>query len=71
MQSLRSYDDAVVWSWIIIAVCYGFAALLLRLMGGFNSAGDAIANWGRSASARRIRRLGHTPNSYAHSRVKR
>jgi hypothetical protein len=71
MQSSRSYDDAVVWSWIIIVVCYGFAALFLRLIGGFNSAGDAIANWGRSAATRRIRRQGHTPTTYVHSRVRR
>ena len=71
MQFARSYHDAAVWSWIIIAVCYGFAALFLRLLGGFNSAGDAISNWGRSSSVRRLRRSGHSPRSYARARLKR
>jgi hypothetical protein len=61
----------VVWTWILIIACYAFAALFLRLIGGFNAAGDAIANWGRNASTRRIRRRGHTPQTYAQSRLKR
>jgi hypothetical protein len=69
---LRSYDDGVaVWNWIIIVVCYGFAALFLRLIGGFNSAGDAIRGWGHSSSVKRLRRSGHTPRTYAQSRLKR
>jgi hypothetical protein len=60
-----------VWNWIVIVVCYGFAALFLRLIGGFNAAGDAIANWGRRSSTRRFQRQGLTPSSYAKSRLKR
>jgi hypothetical protein len=60
-----------VWTWIIIVAGYSFAALFLRLIGGFNSAADAIASWGRRSSARRIRRLGHTPGTFARSRVNR
>jgi hypothetical protein len=62
---------AAVWTWILIVACYGFAALFLRLIGGFNAAGDAIANWGRHAARRRIRREGHTPRTFAESRLKR
>jgi hypothetical protein len=60
-----------VWSWVIIVAGYGFAAFFLRLIGGFNAAGDAIANWGRNSSARRLQRSGKSPTSYAHSRLKR
>ncbi|HEY3069662.1 MAG TPA: hypothetical protein VGJ34_05045 [Gaiellaceae bacterium] len=60
-----------MWNWIVIVVCYGFAALFLRLIGGFNAAGDAIANWGRRSSTRRFRRQGVTPSTYAKSRLKR
>ena len=60
-----------MWNWIVIVGCYAFPALFLRLIGGFNSAADAIANWGRSASARRIRRSGLTASTYARSRLKR
>jgi hypothetical protein len=60
-----------VWTWVLIVGCYAFAALFLRLIGGFNAAGDAIANWGKHAATRRIRRQGHTARSYAESRLKR
>ena len=60
-----------VWNWVVIVGCYAFAALFLRLIGGFNSAADAISTWGRSSSARRIWRSGHTPSTFARSRVKR
>jgi hypothetical protein len=60
-----------VWNWVVIVGCYAFAALFLRLIGGFNSAADAIANWGRTTSVRRIRRGGHTADTYARERLKR
>jgi hypothetical protein len=60
-----------MWTWVIIVAGYGFSALFLRLMGGFNSAGDAIANWGRSSSSKRLRKSGQSPSSYARSRLNR
>jgi hypothetical protein len=59
----------VVWNWVIIVGGYAFAAFLLRLIGGFNAAGDAISKWGRSSSARRLAKSGHSPSSYARSRL--
>ncbi|MEO8291440.1 MAG: hypothetical protein ABI649_10660 [Gaiellaceae bacterium] len=53
----------------VILGCYLFAALFLRLLGGFNSAADAISAWGRGSSLRRLRRRGETPRSYARSRI--
>jgi hypothetical protein len=55
------YDRIAVWDWLIILACYGFAALFLRLLGGFNAAADAIAGWGRRASLRRLTRLRWVP----------
>jgi hypothetical protein len=60
-----------VWNWVVIVAGYGFAAFFLRLIGGFNAAGDAMANWGRRASERRLRRSGESPASYARSRLSR
>jgi hypothetical protein len=60
-----------VWNWVIIAACYGFAACFLRLIGGFNSAGDALARWGRRTSERRVEKSGESPASYARSRLNR
>jgi hypothetical protein len=70
MPSSRSYDDGV-WTWVIIVAGYGFSAFFLRLIGGFNSAGDAIANWGRRSSVRRLEKAGQSPRSYARSRLER
>jgi hypothetical protein len=72
MPSSQSYDDrAAMWNWIVIVLGYGFAAFFLRLIGGFNAAGDAIQNWARSSSAKRIRRTGRSPGAYARSRLSR
>jgi hypothetical protein len=54
---------------LIIVVCYSFAALVLRFLGGFNAAGDAVSTWGRRSSLRRIRKQGLTLRSYARSRI--
>jgi hypothetical protein len=61
----------VMWNWAIIVGGYAFAAFFLRLIGGFNSAGDAFAKWGRSSSARRMAKTGQSPASYARSRLRR
>jgi hypothetical protein len=60
-----------VWNWVIIVGGYAFAAFFLRLIGGFNSAGDAIARWGRSSSAKRMAKSGQSPATYARSRLPR
>jgi hypothetical protein len=44
-------------------------ALILRYLGGFNSAADAMSNWGRRSSLRRIRKQGLTLRTYARSRI--
>jgi hypothetical protein len=50
-------------------VCYTFAALVLRFLGGFSSAGDAVSTWGRRSSVTALRKRGLTPRSYARSRI--
>jgi hypothetical protein len=61
----------LMWNWAIIVGGYAFAAFFLRLVGGFNSAGDAISKWGRSSSAKRLAKSGESPASYARSRLRR
>jgi hypothetical protein len=60
-----------VWSWIVIVAGYAFSILFFRLVGGINSAADAIQNWGRISSVRRLRKSGHSPGSFARARLKR
>jgi hypothetical protein len=60
---------AAVWDLVIIVACSLFPALVLRWLGGFGAAGDAIANWGRRSSLRRVRRAGHSARSYARARI--
>jgi hypothetical protein len=60
-----------VWSWIVIVVGYAFSIFFFRLVGGINSAADAIQSWGRSSSVRRLRKSGHSPGSFARARLKR
>jgi len=52
-----------------IVACYLVPAFVLRWLGGFNTAADAIATWGRSTSVRKIRRAGETPRTYARARM--
>jgi hypothetical protein len=40
------------WDWILIAIGYGLALFLFRILGGFHAAGDAMRRWGRSRSTR-------------------
>jgi hypothetical protein len=54
---------------VVIVACYLVPALILRAMGGFNSAGDAVSRWGRTSSLRTLRRRGETPRTYARSRI--
>ena len=37
-------------TWAIIIGCYAFAALFFRLLGGLDSAGEAISEWARRLS---------------------
>ena len=60
-----------MWNWVVIIGGYLFAALFLRLLGGFNSAGAALANWGRRSAANKMARSGESPASYARSRLGR
>jgi hypothetical protein len=66
---LQSYDDRSVWNLLIIVACYMVPALILRYLGGFNSAADAMSNWGRRSSIRKIRKQGLTLRTYARSRI--
>jgi hypothetical protein len=61
----------LVWNWVVIIGGYLFAALVLRLLGGFNAAGDAISRWGRHSSEKRMAKSGESPASYARSRLGR
>jgi hypothetical protein len=54
---------------LVIVACYLVPALILRSLGGFNSAGDAVSRWGRTSSLRTLRRRGETPRTYARSRI--
>ena len=58
-----------MWNLLIIVACYMVPALILRYLGGFNSAADAMSNWGRRSSLRRIRKQGLTLRTYARSRI--
>ena len=60
-----------MWSWIVIVAGYAFSIFFFRLVGGINSAADAIQNWGRSSSMSRLRKSGHSPGSFARARLKR
>jgi hypothetical protein len=62
--------NATLWNLLVIVACYLVPALVLRFLGGFNSAADAVARWGRSSSLRRVRRAGQTPSSYARARIR-
>jgi hypothetical protein len=39
--------SGVMLTWAIIIGCYAFAALFFRLLGGLDSAGEAMAEWAR------------------------
>jgi hypothetical protein len=41
-----------MWNWILIVSLYLLGMGLLGVLGGLGSAGDAIRNWGESASGR-------------------
>jgi hypothetical protein len=58
-----------VWNLLIIVACYMVPALILRFLGGFNSAADAVSTWGRRSSLTRIRRQGLTLRTYPRSRI--
>jgi hypothetical protein len=60
-----------VWTWVIIVVGYAISLFFFHLVGGINSAADAIQNWGRNSSEKRLRRSGKSPASYARSRLSR
>jgi hypothetical protein len=61
--------NVAVWNLVVIVACYLVPALVLRWLGGFNSAAEAVSTWGRSSSLRRLRRSDHTPRSYVRARI--
>lgn len=58
-----------MWNLLIIVACYLVPAFVLRFLGGFSSAADAVTNWGRASSLKAIRKRGLTPRTYARSRI--
>ena len=58
-----------MWTWLLIVGGYAFSLFFFRIVGGINSAADAIQSWGRSSSERRLKRSGDSPSSYARSRL--
>ena len=44
--------------WIVIGVLYVFNLLLLRYLGGFAGAGEAMRRWGEATARRRKARSG-------------
>jgi hypothetical protein len=42
--------SGAVRTWAIIIGCYAFAAFFFRLLGGLDSAGEAMADWARRLS---------------------
>ena len=46
-----------VWDWVIIAGAWAFSLGLWWLLGGFGTAGEAFASWGREAARKRTRRV--------------
>ena len=58
-----------MWNLLIIVACYMVPAFILRFLGGFNAAADAVSTWGRRSSLRRIRKQGLTLRTYARSRI--
>ena len=47
-----------MWDWLLIAVLYVLVLVFFRLLGGVDSAGDALRRWGRASS-----RVDMTPGS--------
>jgi hypothetical protein len=58
-----------MWTWIFIAVGYGFSMFFFHVLGGLASASEAIQSWGRSSSRRAIEQSGMSPGAFARSRV--
>ena len=42
--------SSAMLTWAIIIGCYAFAAFFFRLLGGLDSAGEAMAEWARRLS---------------------
>lgn len=60
-----------MWTWVLIVCGYAFSIFFFHIVGGINSAADAIQGWGRRSSERRIRRAGLSPASFARDRLSR
>jgi len=42
------------WDWVIAVAAWMFSIGVLRILGGVGAACDAIADWGRSSSRKRV-----------------
>jgi hypothetical protein len=40
----------LMWSWIVIGICYVLVIGGFRILGGIGAAGDALRDWGRASS---------------------
>jgi hypothetical protein len=63
--------NVAMWSCVLIVGGYAFSIFFFHIVGGINSAADAIQGWGRRSSERRIRRAGGSSASFARDRLSR
>jgi hypothetical protein len=45
------------WDWVIVGAAWVLAVGFFRVLGGVGAACDAIADWGRSSSRKRVERV--------------
>jgi hypothetical protein len=45
------------WDWVIVGAAWVLAVGFFRVLGGVGAACDAIADWGRESTRRRIHRV--------------
>jgi hypothetical protein len=45
------------WDWVIVGAAWVFAIGIFQLLGGVGAACDAIADWGRASSRKRVARV--------------
>lgn len=50
-----------MWTWVIMVGGYAFSLFFFHILGGIDSAADAIQSWGRSSAERALASL-HAAN---------